>query len=161
MSDINETQLPGIGVRHDFETREGSRIGIILHHSGRRDLLVYDQDDPDSCALSMPLHEDDARTLGELLGTPHMEDQKSVLQQSVGGLTIDWVPVGDKWLCIGNTISQIDLRALTGVTIIGIIRDQKMIPMPGPDFTLQIGDTAVVVGPPEGIRKSFDLMRGS
>ena len=64
---IEETNLPGIGVRYDFETRGGDRIGVIVHESGERDLLVYDHSDPDACR-PVRLSEEDMLHLGEILG---------------------------------------------------------------------------------------------
>ena len=48
MSDVNETPLPGLGVRYDFVTSAGNRIGVVHHRTGRRDLLVYERGDPDT-----------------------------------------------------------------------------------------------------------------
>lgn len=36
MPDVEETMLPGVGVRYDFLTEGGKRIGVISHFSGRR-----------------------------------------------------------------------------------------------------------------------------
>jgi TrkA domain protein len=47
--DIQETTLPGVGLRHDFTTRDGRRLGVVSYRSGRRDLLLYDPDDVDTC----------------------------------------------------------------------------------------------------------------
>jgi TrkA domain protein len=49
MGDVQETQLPGVGIRYDFVTKEGDRVGVLVHRSGRRELLLYQRDDPDSC----------------------------------------------------------------------------------------------------------------
>ena len=38
--DIQETNLPGVGLRHDFTTRAGRQLGVVTHRTGRRDLLV-------------------------------------------------------------------------------------------------------------------------
>ncbi|MGH2814647.1 MAG: TrkA C-terminal domain-containing protein [Actinomycetota bacterium] len=46
--DIQETNLPGVGLRHDFTTRAGRQLGVVTHRTGRRDLLVYDREDPDA-----------------------------------------------------------------------------------------------------------------
>ena len=43
--DIQETNLPGVGLRHDT-TRAGRQLKVVTHRTGRRDLLVYDRDDP-------------------------------------------------------------------------------------------------------------------
>ena len=47
MADIEETELPGVGVRREFTTRAGMRLGVIQTRSGRRDLLLFDLDVPD------------------------------------------------------------------------------------------------------------------
>ena len=47
MAEIDETELPGIGVRREFTTRGGMRLGVIATRTGSRDLLLYDRDDPD------------------------------------------------------------------------------------------------------------------
>ena len=47
--DLEETKLPGVGLRHDFTTARGRRIGVISTRGGERELLVYSQDDPDAC----------------------------------------------------------------------------------------------------------------
>jgi TrkA domain protein len=65
--DVNETPLPGVGLRYDFTTRSGRQIGVVSHRSGRRDLLLYDRKDPDTCQEVVQLTEDEAHTLAELL----------------------------------------------------------------------------------------------
>jgi TrkA domain protein len=59
---VEEARLPGIGVRHDFETRSGRRVGVMSHRGGRRDLLIYDTRDPDRCSENIPLTSDEADT---------------------------------------------------------------------------------------------------
>jgi TrkA domain protein len=45
MPRIQETPLPDVGVRHEFETSSGERLGTITHRGGRRDLLIFDCED--------------------------------------------------------------------------------------------------------------------
>jgi len=68
MARIEETRLPGIGVRHDFAAADGTRVGVVTYDTGRRELLVYDERDPDECRPVLALDEDDARALADLLG---------------------------------------------------------------------------------------------
>lgn len=161
MPHIHETRLPGVGIRHDFETGEGDRIGIIHHHSGRRDLLIYDPDDPDSVQTAIQLNEDDARSLAEILGVSPVTRELLHLQQSIGGLTIDWIPIKAEWSCVGSTIAQIGVRNRTGVTIVAVVREQQTIPSPTPDFQLLAGDIAVVIGLPEHIQKAFAVLQNN
>ena len=73
--DIQETNLPGVGLRHDFTTRAGRQLGVVTHRTGRRDLLVYDRDDPDACSTLLRLDPDDTRTLAELLGASSVSER--------------------------------------------------------------------------------------
>ena len=160
MAEIEETQLPGVGVRHDFVTQHGIRIGVIAHRSGHRELLVYDQRDPDACRDVVRLEEDDTRALAELLGGSHVTATLARVQ-SVEGLTIDWLPVEPGAACAGSQIGHSDLRERTGVSIVAVVRDGQTVASPAPDYRLQPGDTAVAIGTPEGIREAFALLRGT
>lgn len=160
MTEIQETQLPGVGVRHDFLTRRGTRIGVIAHRSGHRELLVYDQHDPDACRHVVRLEEDDARALTELLGGSHVTEALAALQ-AVDGLAIDWLPVEPGAAATDHPLDHDDLRARTGVAIVAVVRRGETIPSPASGFRLEAGDTAVAIGTSEGIRAAFALLRGT
>jgi TrkA domain protein len=153
MSEVEETQLPGVGVRHDFVTRRGERVGMITHRTGHRELLIYDQEDPDSCREALRLEEDEVRTLSDMLGGSPVTEHLSELEQSVEGLTIDWVKVGRNSACSGRTIGDLGLGTDVSASIVAILRDGQSIPTPQHDFQLHEGDTAVVVGTTEGARE--------
>ncbi|MGH2685932.1 MAG: hypothetical protein ACRDJP_10755, partial [Actinomycetota bacterium] len=91
MAQVTETQLPGVGVRHDFVTKDGNRIGVLWHRSGRRELLLYDRGDPDACRAVIVLDPDDTRTLAELLGSSQVTEALGAVQQQLHGLAIDWL----------------------------------------------------------------------
>lgn len=159
MADIEETVLPGVGVRHDFMTRSGHRIGVISHRSGSKELLVYDEHDPDACSESVRLESAEGQVVGELLGAATITERLLNLQQSVEGLTIDWLALGPSWHAVGHRIGDTELRRQTGVTIIAVVRGTQTLPAPGPDFPLRAGDTAVVVGTPDGIRNAVQRLQ--
>ena len=83
MAAVRETQLPGVGVRHDFTTEDGTQIAVLVHRDGRRDLLVYDREDPDSCTGMLFLDPDDARTLAELMGASTVTETVLAVQQQI------------------------------------------------------------------------------
>ncbi|HVM14068.1 MAG TPA: cation:proton antiporter regulatory subunit [Egibacteraceae bacterium] len=156
MPRIEETQLPGVGLRHDLTTRAGDRLGVITHRTGRRELLLYDRRDPDSCRDVVRLDEDEGHALAEVLGgTKVAESLDNMIQQSVEGLTIDWLPATASWSCAGHTVAETMLRARTGVSIVAIVRGVQTVPSPTPDFRIEAGDTLVVVGTPEAIKSAF------
>jgi len=160
MTHIKETQLPGVGVRHDFGTRAGDLLGVITHRTGRRDLLVYDRRDPDACAEVLRLEEDESHSLAELLGGTRVTETIASLQQSVPGLTIDWLPISSSSACAMQSIADFGLRGQTGVSIVAVVRGSETLAAPGAEFVLEPGDTAVAVGTPESIRKAFALLQG-
>lgn len=81
MARIEETRLPGIGLRHDFTTSDGTRIGMVSYRDGRRELLIFDEADPDECRATLQLSEDDARTLSDLLGGSQVIDHLERLER--------------------------------------------------------------------------------
>lgn len=161
MTEIQETPLPGVGVRHNFVTQAGKTIGVISHRSGERELLVYKRDDPDACAITVRLNGEETRALAELLGGSQITKELTNLQQTVEGLTIDWLPISPNWACAGHTIKEIglSLKAKTGVSIVAVIRNGQTTPAPALDFKLMPGDTVVVVGTVEGVRSAAGFLQ--
>ncbi len=46
MTEIEETPLPGVGVRHEFTTANGERLAVLTHRNGRREIAIYDRVTP-------------------------------------------------------------------------------------------------------------------
>ena len=159
-TNVNKTPLPGVGTRYDFQTKAGEHIGVINHHTNRYDLLIYDKMDPDACTTALRLDEDEGHTLAEIMGSTRIAQPLDNLQESLPGLTIDWVPVGDSWECAGCMLSELEIRSRTGVSIVAVVRNNETVPSPQADFRLLPNDTAVVVGTPDGIREAFVLLQG-
>ena len=157
MAQVTETQLPGVGVRHDFVTKDGSRVGVLWHRSGRRELLLYDRADPDACRAVIVLDPDDTRTLAELLGSSQVTEALGAVQQQVHGLAIDWLTVPDGSPVAGVSLGDAAIRTKTGASIVAIIREGTTVPSPTPDFVLAGDDVAVAVGTPEGLEKLYEL----
>jgi len=151
MTDINETKLPGVGILHDFQCQSGGRIGVISHHAGRREVLIYDESDPDRVAECATMTADEAHCLAELLGGTSVTERLDVLRHEIAGLAIDWLPISPGSQYAGKTIADTEMRTRTGVSIVAIVRGDQPIPAPGPAEELRLGDTAVVVGTAEGI----------
>ncbi len=159
--EIEETTLPGVGVRYSFATEAGERVSVLLHHSGHREVYVSDPDDPDRSLEVLDLDERDSRVLAELLGGARIVHEIHALQQDIEGVAIDWLPIEAGSPAAGRSIGQLQVRSSTGVTIIAIIRGGQPVPGPGPEFELAAGDTAIVLGQPEDCRRAQDLFRGA
>ena len=159
MARFEQTRLPGVGVRHDFVTAHGRRVGVITRHGGRRELLVYDERDPDACVAVVALDEGEAVGLAELLGGSQVTASVDEIVQRVEGLAIDWLAIGDGWFADGHTIADTQLRRRTGVSIVAVLRGDETIPSPEPPQDLRAGDTLVVVGTPAGIEAASVVLR--
>lgn len=159
MSDIHEVKLPGVGVRYEFQTADGKRIGVVAHRSGLREVYVSRSDDPDEFQRVMSLSQDDARTLAEMLGATRIAEQLTELQQRIEGLAIDWLPVREDSAYAGRTIGDARIRTRTGVSVVAVLRGEEAIAAPGPDQTLDMDDYLVVVGTTRGIEQVVELLR--
>ncbi|MDX1449099.1 MAG: cation:proton antiporter regulatory subunit [Acidimicrobiia bacterium] len=158
MARIEETQLPGVGVRYEFVTEDGERVGVVHHRGGRREMFVCRAEEPDSVALSLDLNDDEAHTLGEMMGVATVVEKLDSLQQSIEGLAIDWLTVDPGTPYAGRTIGDARIRTRTGVSVVAVIRGSMPFPAPGPEFHVEEGDTLVVVGTPKGITAVTDIL---
>jgi TrkA domain protein len=158
--DIQETALPGVGLRHDFTTRAGRQLGVVSHRTGRRDLLLYDPDDPDACQEVIRLTQEEADALVDLLGAARLTGHLAELLQQVEGLVISWLTIQQSSPYADGTIADTQARSRTGTSIVAVLRGQMAFPAPTPDFGFQAGDTAVVVGTPAGVKALARLVDG-
>jgi TrkA domain protein len=158
MTDVNETRLPGVGLRHDFTCRSGDRVGLITRHSGRRELLVFDRDDPDNVSDSVAMTPDESSVLAGLLGGTTLVDRFDDLRQHIADLSLDWLPVPETSRFVDRPMGATEMRTRTGVSVIAILRGTTPIPAPGPEVVLRAGDTVVVVGLAQGIDAAAEIL---
>ena len=158
MRKVTETDLPGVGVRFDLQTDSGRAVGVVVHQSGRRDLVVYDHRDVDRAAESVVLSEDEGHTLGEILGgspvLEHLDDAVHRLED----LVISWVKISPKSSLAGQTLAEAMLRTRTGAGVVALVSDSGSIPIPAGTERLEPGDTAVVVGVPSAVKAATRLL---
>ena len=71
-------------------------------------------------------------------------------------LDLRWVRVAETSPMDGRTIGELAVRASTGVSIAGLLRQDHFETGPGPDARLEAGDLLAVVGDPSQIRRFED-----
>ncbi|ASN81638.1 MULTISPECIES: cation:proton antiporter regulatory subunit [Deinococcus] len=160
MVKVDETALPGLGMRYDFDGRFGKRVGVITHRDGRREIFVAPKDDPDATEKSVILTEDESAVVADLLGGSTVTRRMAQTMQDIEGLAMDWLPFEAGSPYAGVPLGQTMMRTRTGASIVAVIRDGQAVPAPGPEFILQGGDTIVVVGTPNGVKRAAKLLNG-
>jgi TrkA domain protein len=158
MALVSEIPLPGVGIRYEFVTEDGVRVGVVHHRSGVRELVVFERADPDTSHDLLRLGSEDARTLAELLGVSQVAKDLAALGQDVEGLAVDRLPLSGKTPFVGRSIGDTEARTRTGVSIVAVLRSGAAYPAPGPEFELQGDDVLVVVGTPRGIEDLVILL---
>jgi TrkA domain protein len=148
---VEQTSLPGIGVRHDLVTASGRTVGVVSHRNGRRDLVLYDVDDTDSCLASIPLTDDEASALADVLGASLMLSQLAGLRQQAAGLLTEQIALPADSPFVGRRLGDTRARTRTSASIVAVLRDGDVIASPGPSFGFEAGDVVVAVGTREGL----------
>lgn len=132
-------------------TTSGRRLGVVTHRNGRRDLVLYDQDDPDACTADIPLNDDEAEALADILGASLMLGQLSGLRQQAAGLLTEQIsiPAGSPY--VGRKLGDTKARTRTSASIVAVLREREVIASPDPSFRFEAGDVVVVVGTRRGL----------
>jgi TrkA domain protein len=148
---VEQTSLPGIGVRHDFVTEAGRRLGVVSHRDGRRALIIYDRDDPDARLAALQLTDDEAEALADLLGASLMLGQLAGLRDQAAGLLTEQIaiPAGSRY--VNRPLADTKARTRTSASIVAVLRDGEVIVSPLPSFRFAAGDVVVVVGTRRGL----------
>ncbi|MCR6712121.1 MAG: cation:proton antiporter regulatory subunit [Demequina sp.] len=158
--EIFETPLPGVGVRYEFTAEGGDHVGVIVRRDGKRDIALYDRDDPDSCKGTLELSESDAGKVAELLGGTQITARLDELKHSVEGLAIEWVTMPISGGLSGKRIADGQIRTYTSASVVAVIRGDRVIPGPSPDFTFEAGDTVLIMGSYDSVDRARAILTG-
>lgn len=148
---VEQTTLPGIGVRYEMVTARGRRIGVVSFRSGRRDFISYDPEDPDSCRESIELNDDEAQALAEILGASLILGQLAGVREQAEGLRTEQVGLPADSPFVNRPLGATEARTRTGASIVAVLREGTAIASPDPQFVFQTGDVLVVVGTTQGV----------
>jgi TrkA domain protein len=149
--DINETVLPGVGVRYEFVTNAGIRLGVVARRDQRMEFLIYDRDDPDTCREVIVMTEPESIALAEILGAPRLTEQFADLNREVPGLASGRIEVRAGSRYVGGTLGDTRARTRTGASIVALVRGTEVVASPTPAQPLLAGDVLVVIGTVEAI----------
>jgi TrkA domain protein len=149
--DLEETLLPGIGVRYELTTRSGQVLGIVVQREGGAEIAVYDQHDRDRARGIFRLSAEEADAVAEVLGAPRLTQRFADLSREVPGLQSARFPIQAGSPFDGRLLGDTRARTLTGCSIVAIVRDSDVVPSPGPEDVLHAGDVLVAIGSGTGL----------
>lgn len=155
---IKCSDLPGVGKKTSFVTAEGDMVVLVTHHTGKREMYFFEDDDGDEVLHSISFGDDEAKEIGaQLIGVtyqPIHDDSVKILKKK---LIMEWIELKEDSPLVGMTLEQSDIRAKTGASVMAIMRGdntEEMIVNPAPSEILKTGDTVMAAGNAEQI-KSF------
>lgn len=155
---LERTVLLAVGTSYAFTTATGQRAAVIVHGSGRRELVLLDPEDRDAVLHTLVLDGGEARTVAELLGLPLVMDRVTDLPSALDGIDAVRMPVPVGSPYAGRPLGDTRARSRTGASIVAVVRDGRLVTTLTPDFILQRGDTIVAVGDRSGIDGLRDLI---
>jgi TrkA domain protein len=133
---------------------------VIVRRDGKRDIALYDRADPDACKGTVELSESDAGKVAELLGGTKITARLEELKHSVEGLAIEWITMPASGGLTGKRIADGQIRTYTSASVVAIIRGDRAIPGPQPDFTFETGDTVLVMGSYDAVDRARAILTG-
>jgi TrkA domain protein len=151
---VYESDLPGVGKKHELELDDGSRLVVVTHNTGKRE--VFRRTSPDADAEKLfELDDELARQVGTVLEGAYFQPVESdVVETALGeGTVIEWATVGADSPVVGQTLGEMDLRRETGATVVAVQRADRTVPSPGADTRIEAGDTLVAVGERDACRR--------
>jgi TrkA domain protein len=149
--DVKEVLLPGVGLRYEFTSHNGERIGIVARRGGDFDVVLYGPDDPDQARPVFHLTDDEAEAVAQILGAPRIAERFTELSREVPGLETGQVHIVAGSPFVGHPLGDTRARTRTGASIVAIVRDEEVLASPGPAEMLQARDVLIVIGTEDGI----------
>jgi len=158
---IYESDLPGVGKKYEVELEGAERLVIVTHNTGKREVYRKTNEDADGEQL-FTLSDRLARQVGTILEGAYFQPVKTDRVETMlsGETAIEWYALSRGSEIAGKTIEEAAIREQTGVSIVAIQRDDRVISSPGPSETLESGDTLVVIGDREDCLAFESLVSG-
>jgi TrkA domain protein len=156
---VKEGELPGVGKKYSMRTSNGDTIVVVIHYSGKREVYYFEDDSEEPTAV-IELTDEEARTLGTILVgalfQPTSDEEK--IGFLMKHLAFEWIKVPENSFLANRTIKELDIRKNYGVIVVAVVRDENVVVSPSPLFKIEPGDTLVVVGNIENIKKFSKLV---
>ena len=157
---VQEHDLPGVGKKFALTTNDDDRMTLIIHNTGHRELYFFERGE-DFPSHALRLEDAEARKLGALMGGAYFQPAVAESMEMVlGQLSVEWLPLSETSPLVDKTLADTRMREVTGASIIAILRGGEARPNPQPNEVLRAGDTLMVVGSRDQVRRASEAVRG-
>jgi len=151
---LRSLNLPGVGTKYEIETEKGDTIAIFFTKTGTIQMYTLQKGcNTPSAAVMTPV---EARRLGNILTGAIIEADQESVEIAFSALADLRVTIHTFYIpesVTGKSIEDLQIRAKTGATIIAVCRQDTNIINPPPSFVFEDGDTALVIGESDQIKK--------
>ncbi len=149
--DVKEVLIPGIGLRYEFKSHDGDRIGIVARRSGDFEIVLYAHDDPDQARPVFHLTDEEADAVAQILGAPKIAERFTELTSEIPGIDAGQVRLVAGSPFVDRPLGETHARTRTGASIVAIVRQDQVLASPSPAEVLRADDVLVVIGTHDGI----------
>ena len=156
--DVKEVLLPGVGLRYEFDNSDGDRIGVVAKRTGDFEVVLYAAEDLDVAHPLFRLTNDEAEALAQILGAPRIAERFADLTREVPGLSAGQAVVRPGSPFVDRPLGDTGARTRTGASIVAIVREDEVLPSPGPQEVLRSADVLIVIGTDDGIASVEEIL---
>jgi TrkA domain protein len=148
---VEEVALPGVGRKFTITVASGDRLVIVVHNSGKRELQYFEAGEDDEPRAALDLTDEEAREVGAILaGVLFHPEAVGDTQSKLGQKVIEWIKVLPGSRLAGKRVGEIPLPP--GAHLLAVDRPgAPLVPNPGLEVVLEVGDTLVVAGTREAV----------
>lgn len=160
---IKSSDLPGVGKKVSFVTTEGDLIVLVTHHTGKRELYFFDDEEGDEVLHSIRLADEESRQIGaQMIGVLYQPVEVDTVRTYSKKLMMEWVKLKPNSPLVGKTLEESNIRAETGVNVMAITRgpEEEMIINPIATEVLRENDVVMVAGKIEDIETFEEYCKG-
>ncbi|EMA19604.1 cation:proton antiporter regulatory subunit [Haloarcula amylolytica] len=159
--DVTESDLPGVGKKHEVDIGGGQQLVVVTHNTGTRELFLRENENADSEKL-FELSDRMARMVGTILEGAYFQPVESDHVETMlsEGTLLEWYAVEEDSPLVGETPESVDIGQRTGVTVVAIQRDDDVIAGSTSTAEIEAGDTIVVIGERDNCERFEKLLAG-
>lgn len=140
--------LPGIGKKYSLISSDGVEVYLILHFNGKREFYISESDKGVDYNFSLTPSEamDVAMKMMDVNNDTVVQEDFERFNLIRKQMLVDWLKVNPGSHLAGLTIEQAEHQVPDGVSIVGVSRDDDIMPKPPQDFVIAEEDILLVIG---------------